>query len=89
MIYFVGYAHRKSKKMLILLFNGLIEENKLIEENNRVWKNRHWKFDDTKILIDTDDKFSDDITFKNVVILMTSFIKKMVNFIQNYSQEKH
>ena len=29
------------------------------------------KFDDTRILIDTDDKLSDDITFKKVVILMT------------------
>ena len=33
------------------------------------------KFDDTKILIDTDDKLPDDITFKNVVILMTCVIK--------------
>ena len=32
------------------------------------------KFDDTKILIDTDDKFLDDITFKNVVIIMTCTI---------------
>ena len=33
------------------------------------------KFDDTKILIDTDDQLPDDITFKNVVILMTCVIK--------------
>ena len=32
------------------------------------------KFDDTKILIDVDDKFLDDITFKNVVIIMTCAI---------------
>ena len=28
------------------------------------------KFDDTKILIDTDDKLPDDITLKNVIILV-------------------
>ena len=33
------------------------------------------KFDDTKILIDSDDKMSDYITFKNVVILMTCVMK--------------
>ena len=33
------------------------------------------KFDDTKILIDTDDKFCNDITLINVVILMTCLMK--------------
>ena len=33
------------------------------------------KFDDTKVLIETDDKLPDDITFKNDVILMTCAIK--------------
>ena len=33
------------------------------------------KFDDTKILIDMDDKLPDDITLKNVVILMTCYQK--------------
>ena len=33
------------------------------------------KFDDTKILIDTDDKLPDNITLQNAVILMTSAIK--------------
>ena len=42
------------------------------------------KFEDTEILIDTDDKFPDDITLKNVVILMTCLIKMMVNFIRKY-----
>ena len=28
------------------------------------------KFDDTKILIDTDDKLPDDITLKNVITLV-------------------
>ena len=33
------------------------------------------KFDDTIILIETDDKFPDDITLKYVVILITCVIK--------------
>ena len=33
------------------------------------------KFDDTKILIDTDGKLPNDITFKNVVLLIACIIK--------------
>ena len=33
------------------------------------------KFDNTKILIGTEDELPDNITFKNVVILMTCVIK--------------
>ena len=33
------------------------------------------KFDDPKILVDTDDKMPDDISSKNVVTLLTCFIK--------------
>ena len=33
------------------------------------------KFDDAKILIDTDDKLPNNITLKNVVILMTCVMK--------------
>ena len=33
------------------------------------------KIDDTKILMNTDDKLSDDITLKRVMILMTSLLK--------------
>ena len=32
------------------------------------------QFDNTNILINTNDKLSDDITFKKVVILMTSYV---------------
>ena len=35
----------------------------------------HIKFDNTKILIDTDDKFLDNITLKYVVIIVTCIIK--------------
>ena len=38
------------------------------------------KFDDTKILIDIDDKLPDYITFKNVVILRTCIIKDDAKF---------
>ena len=33
------------------------------------------KIDDTEMLIDTDNKLPDDITLKNVLILMTCVIK--------------
>ena len=33
------------------------------------------KLDDTKILIDTDDKLPDDVTIKNLVILMKCVTK--------------
>ena len=38
------------------------------------------KFDVTKILIDTNDKLHDDVTFKNMVISMTYAIKDDDNF---------
>ena len=40
------------------------------------------KLDDTKILIDADDKLSDDITLKNDVILMACVIKDGDKFYQ-------
>ena len=40
-------------------------------------------FDDNKILIDTDDKFPDDVSLKNLVILITCAIKDDGKF---YSQ---
>ena len=42
------------------------------------------KYDDTKILIDTDDKLPDDITLKNVAILVTCIKKVIVIFIHKY-----
>ena len=49
------------------------------------------KFNDTKILIDSDHKLSDCMTcIKNVMILMTCFIMMPINIIQkSYSQKKH
>ena len=45
-------------------------------------------FDDTKILIETDDKLPDDITLKNAVILVTSVIKDKGKFYQQIFLEK-
>ena len=54
-----------------------------------IWQIKHYrrlkkilieKFDDTKILIDTDNKLSDGITLKRIVILMTCVIKHGIKF---------
>ena len=42
------------------------------------------KFDDTMILIHTDDKMPDDTTLKNVVILITCVIKDDGKFYAKY-----
>ena len=47
------------------------------------------KFDNTKILIDADDKLPNDITLRNVLILITCIIKDDNKYIRNYSQKKH
>ena len=46
------------------------------------------KLDDTKILIDTDDKLSDDITLKNDVILMACVVKDGDKFYQQLFLEE-
>ena len=38
------------------------------------------KVDDAKIFIETDDKLPDDISFKNILILMTCVIKDADRF---------
>ena len=45
------------------------------------------KFDDTKILIDRDDKLLDYITLKNVVILITCVINDDAKFYPQISLE--
>ena len=42
------------------------------------------KSDDTKFLINTDHKLSNDITLKKVVILMTCVIKMAINSIHSH-----
>ena len=44
------------------------------------------KFDNTKILTDTDNELPDDITIKNVVIIIICIIKMMVNFMYSLSK---
>ena len=51
-----------------------------IKESNRHWKN----LDDTKILINMDIKLLDNITLKNVVILMLPVIKDDGKFDRKY-----
>ena len=86
-IYFTRYVHKRSIKMLSLHYHelmGKIEEHEgkklMVDDymmNKALDKVKEiiLRFADTKILIDTDDKLPDDITFKNVVVLMTCVIK--------------
>ena len=43
------------------------------------------KFDNTKISINADDKLPNDITLRNVLILITCIIKDDNKFTRNYS----
>ena len=89
LIYFTRYDGCKSIRILTLYYNklmGTIEEH----ERKNTWylnsvlnKALHQiketigiqKSDDTKILIDTDDKLPDYISLKNVLIIVASVIK--------------
>ena len=46
------------------------------------------KLDNTRILLNTDDKLPDDITLKNAVILMTCVIKDGDKFYQHLFLEE-
>ena len=89
LIYFTRYDGRKSIRILTLYYNklmGTIEEherkntwylnsalNKALDKIKEIIGIQ--KSDDTKILIDTDDKLPDYISLKNVLIIVTSVIK--------------
>ena len=60
----------------------MIDDNILVKVLGKVKIINIEKFDDTKILIDTDDKLPDDITLKNVVILITCVIKDGDKFFE-------
>lgn len=64
MIYFTIYQHDK-----ILILNLHFDELILIKRIGII------NFEDNKIMINADDKFSDDITLKNTVVLMKCVIK--------------
>ena len=84
-IYFTGYVHKISIKMFSPHCNelmGNVEEH----EGKTIWrlmivlrKIREIigidKFNDTKILMDTDHKLPDDFTLKNALILTKCVIK--------------
>ena len=56
------------KGRIYLMVDGNILD-KVLDKNKNIIGIE--KFDDTKILIDTDSKLPDDITIKNFVILIT------------------
>ena len=88
-IYFTRYHLDKSITMLNLYFDEIIgkigecegkkylivDDFTLDRTLDKIKRKDIEKLDDTKILIDTDDKLPDDITLKNAVILMTCVIK--------------
>ena len=80
MIYWEIQKNTMGKKYLLL--NKVLDK---IKESIRIYDE---KYDDTKILIDTDDKLPDDITLKNVAILIKCIKKVIVNFIHKYFQRK-
>ena len=90
MIYFTRYVRNKSIKILRLHYDeeeGYIEEHegrkyfmiddymlgKVLDKTKETIGIE--QFDGTKILIDIDDKLHDDLTFKNVMIVMIYIIK--------------
>ena len=72
-IYFTRYVNCKSIKMLSLYFFDDYVVYKVLEKNKEVIGIE--EIDDTQILISMNDKLSDDITLKRVVILMRRVIK--------------
>ena len=88
--YFTRCVHNESIKLLSLHVNELIKKFKKHEGKKFFMVNDYMlnnvldmikeildieKFDDATILIDTDDKFTNYITLKKFMILMTWFIK--------------
>ena len=47
------------------------------------------KLDDTEILIDSDNRFTDEVSLKNVMILISFVIKDADKFFHNYFQKKY
>ena len=86
-IYFMRYHLDKSIKIIHLYYNEIIWKNEKYEGKNTWWLMIIHKvlekikrigieiLDNIKVLMDTDDKLLDDITWKNAVILVTCVIK--------------
>ena len=62
------------------ILNKVLEKIKMIKDTET--------FDNTKILIETDDKFAEDITLKNVVMLISFVIKGNDKFYTQLFLEK-
>ena len=102
-IHFTRYVHSKSIKTLTLYYHELMRKNeehkgkKYLTDDDYILdkvldkikeKVKIVRFDDTKILIDTDNKLPDYITLKNVVILITYVIKDDAKFYQEMFLEE-
>ena len=87
--YITRYVHKKSIRLLSLYSHELLEKIEEHEEKSFLIVDNYMlekllekikeiigidQFDDTKVLIETDVKLPDGITFKNVVILMKCVI---------------
>ena len=103
MICFTRYVHKKSMKMLSLLYHeliGQIEEhegkkylmvddymlNKALEKIQNITSIE--KLDETKILINTDNKLPDDVTLKNVLISMICIIRDVDKYYPQFFLEE-
>ena len=67
----MGKIEEHERKKYLMVNDYMLDKvlNKIKETTDIV------KFDDTKILVDTDDKLTDYIALKNVLILITCIIK--------------
>ena len=93
-IVFARYDHKTSKRMLSLYYHELMGKSEeywgrkylmvdyIVDEVLDKIKMMVFveKLDDTKILIDTDDRLSDEVSLKNVVISISCVIKDTDKF---------
>ena len=66
----------------------MVNDYTLVKVLDKIKKIAIEKLDDIRILIDTGDKFLDNITLKNVVVLMTCVIKESDNFYRKLFLEE-
>ena len=53
----------------------MVDDNTLFKELDKIKRIGTEKLDETKVLMDTDDKLPNDVTLQNAVILMVCVIK--------------
>ena len=66
----------------------MVNDYTLVEVLEKIKKIAIEKLDDIRILIDPGDKFLDNITLKNVVVLMTCVIKEGAKFYRKLFLEE-